>query len=196
MDAYILIVVDDFARPQEASAPELKDHDRTWDVLPRSQRGLTPLVNSPDDAAVTNQAALSGYLSTHKVRNYIQASIADTYAELGRVRSAVRLIAATSVVSMLALIIGTAVLFCRRHWAFCSHPGQLVTCLSSVMIADVYRSHPCVPLDAAFHRLVVVELLLPPGTNFWTLLRVIIAACRCAAHRGSYTWRLRQLHRQ
>jgi hypothetical protein len=28
------------------------------------------------------------------------------------------------------------------------------------------------------------------------LLRVIIAACRCAAHRGSYTWRLRQLHRQ
>jgi general L-amino acid transport system permease protein len=168
---------------QEASLPELRDQTIALrDALPRSQRGLIAVSQLPDDASSDEQAALSGYLDAQSTELSIQASIADTYAELGRV--GLRPIDSRDIGGfMLALIIGIAGIVLSLPLGILLALGRqshlFIVNKICVTFIEVIRGVPLIVW--LFTGSLLLNYFLPPGTNFDLLLRVIIMVTLFAA---------------
>jgi general L-amino acid transport system permease protein len=168
---------------QEASLPDLREQTIALrDALPRNQRGLIAVSQLPNDASSDEQAALSGYLDAQSNELSTKASIADTYAELGRV--GLRPIDSRDIGGfMLALIIGIAGIVLSLPLGILLALGRqshlFIVNKICVTFIEVIRGVPLIVW--LFTGSLLLNYFLPPGTNFDLLLRVIIMVTLFAA---------------
>ncbi|MFT7370328.1 MAG: general L-amino acid transport system permease protein [Alteromonas macleodii] len=168
---------------QEASLNDLRERTVALrDALPRNQRGLIAVSQLPDDASNEEEAALSNYLDAKSDELGTQASIADTYAELGSV--GLRPVDSRQIGGfMLALIIGIAGIVLSLPLGILLALGRqshlFIVNKICVTFIEVIRGVPLIVW--LFTGSLLLNYFLPPGTNFDLLLRVIIMVTLFAA---------------
>jgi general L-amino acid transport system permease protein len=168
---------------QEASLNDLQERTVALrDALPRYQRGLIAVSQLPDDASNEEEAALTNYLDAKSDELGTQASIADTYAELGSV--GLRSVDSRQIGGfMLALIIGIAGIVLSLPLGILLALGRqshlFIVNKICVTFIEVIRGVPLIVW--LFTGSLLLNYFLPPGTNFDLLLRVIIMVTLFAA---------------
>ncbi|WP_296420205.1 amino acid ABC transporter permease, partial [Pseudooctadecabacter sp.] len=161
---------------REASVPELQAQAAELrDALPSEYRNMINPNQLPEDASSEDEAALSAYLNARNQALSVQASVNDTYAELGRVGLAPidsRQIGGF----MLALIIGIAGIVLSLPLGILLALGRQshLFFVNKICVAfiEVIRGVPLIVW--LFTASLLLNYFLPPGTNFDLMLRVII----------------------
>ncbi len=161
---------------REASVPELQAQAAELrDTLPSEYRNMINPNQLPEDASSEDAAALSAYLNARNEALSVQASVNETYAELGRV-------GLTPIDSrqiggfMLALIIGIAGIVLSLPLGILLALGRQshLFFVNKICVAfiEVIRGVPLIVW--LFTASLLLNYFLPPGTNFDLMLRVII----------------------
>ena len=161
---------------RENSLPTLRDATAAArDALPRNQRNMIAVTQLPDNASADEVAKLETYLDARNTELSIQASVRDTYAELGRV--GLQPIDSRQIGGfMLALIIGIAGIVLSLPLGILLALGRqshlFIVNKICVAFIEVIRGVPLIVW--LFTASLLLNYFLPPGTNFDLMLRVII----------------------
>ncbi len=161
---------------REAMLPVLRE--RVADLraaLPSNQRNMIAVTQLPEDATTAEEEALSTYLDTRTQELSVQASVRDTYNQLGLVGLAPidsRQIGGF----MLALIIGIAGIVLSLPLGILLALGRqshlFIVNKICVTFIEVIRGVPLIVW--LFTASILLNYFLPPGTSFDLMLRVII----------------------
>jgi general L-amino acid transport system permease protein len=161
---------------REVSLPMLTAAtDAAREALPRNRRDMIATTQLPDDATNDEVAGLEAYLSAKNTQLSIEASVKDTYADLGLV--GLRPIDSRQIGGfMLALIIGIAGIVLSLPLGVLLALGRqshlFIVNKICVVFIEVIRGVPLIVW--LFTGSLLLNYFLPPGTNFDLLLRVII----------------------
>ncbi len=161
---------------REASLPELRANaDAAREALPRAYRNMININQLPDDATREDRAGLATFIDANNTRLSIEASVRDTYAELGRV--GLPPVASREIGGfMLALIVGVAGIVLSLPLGILLALGRQshLFFVNKICVAfiEVIRGVPLIVWLITASLL--LNYFLPPGSNFDLLLRVII----------------------
>jgi|GEM_PF-21634 len=166
----------DSLEAREASVPELfASASELRAELPRGYRNMIAVNQLPEDATSEDEAALGAYLAADEQAKSVEASVRDTYSNLGRVGLAPinsRQIGGF----MMALIIGIAGIVLSLPLGILLALGRqshlFIVQKICVTFIEVIRGVPLIVW--LFTASLLLNYFLPPGTNFDLLLRVII----------------------
>ncbi len=161
---------------REAALPILHDATAAARALvPSDYRGMIAASQLPEDASSEDRAVLSLYLDARKIELSTQASVRDTYGQLGRV--GLEPIDSRQIGGfLLALIIGIAGIVLSLPLGILLALGRqshlfFVNKICVVFI-EVIRGVPLIVW--LFTASLLLNYFLPPGSNFDLMLRVII----------------------
>jgi len=163
-------------KEREASIDDLRGQaDALREAVPSAYRGMIDVNQLPEDATSEDEAALSAYLNARNQTMSVEASISDTYAELGRI--GLRPIDSRQIGGfMLALIIGIAGIVLSLPLGVLLALGRQshLFFVNKICVAfiEVIRGVPLIVW--LFTASLLLNYFLPPGTNFDLMLRVII----------------------
>ena len=163
-------------KERDANLPEMAASTAALrDALPSNQRNMISISQLPDGASTEETDALKLYLDARNTELNAQASVRDTYAELGRV-------GLTPIDSrqiggfMLALIIGIAGIVLSLPLGVLLALGRQshLFFVNKICVAfiEVIRGVPLIVW--LFTASLLLNYFLPPGSNFDLMLRVII----------------------
>jgi len=168
---------------RETSVPELRATAETLRAaLPRAHRDMIAVSQLPEGASTAEQNALGAYLDANREALSVEASVSETYAELGRV--GLRPIESRQIGGfMLALIIGIAGIVLSLPLGILLALGRqshlFIVNKICVTFIEVIRGVPLIVW--LFTGSLLLNYFLPPGTSFDLLLRVIIMVTLFAA---------------
>tara|TARA_B110000977_G_scaffold82599_1_gene110401 strand:- start:4375 stop:6735 length:2361 start_codon:yes stop_codon:yes gene_type:complete len=161
---------------REAALPILRDATAAARALvPSDYRGMIAASQLPEDASSEDRAVLSLYLDARNIELSTQASVRDTYGQLGRV--GLEPIDSRQIGGfLLALIIGIAGIVLSLPLGILLALGRqshlfFVNKICVVFI-EVIRGVPLIVW--LFTASLLLNYFLPPGSNFDLMLRVII----------------------
>lgn len=161
---------------REAALPILRDATAAARALvPRDYRSMIAASQLPEDASSEDRAVLSLYLDARNIELSTQASVRDTYGQLGRV--GLEPIDSRQIGGfLLALIIGIAGIVLSLPLGILLALGRqshlfFVNKICVVFI-EVIRGVPLIVW--LFTASLLLNYFLPPGSNFDLMLRVII----------------------
>ncbi len=161
---------------RETSVPELRaSASELRDALPREYRNMIAVTQLPEGASSDDEAALNAYLTADEQAQSVQASVRDTYSELGRIGLAP--IESRQIGGfMLALIIGIAGIVLSLPLGILLALGRqshlFIVNKICVTFIEVIRGVPLIVW--LFTASLLLNYFMPPGTNFDLMLRVII----------------------
>ena len=168
---------------REESVPVLKENANALrQGLPRAYRDMIAVNQLPAEATTEDQNALNAYLDANRQALSVEASVSDSYAQLGRV--GLRPIESRQIGGfMLALIIGIAGIVLSLPLGILLALGRqshlFIVNKICVTFIEVIRGVPLIVW--LFTGSLLLNYFLPPGTSFDLLLRVIIMVTLFAA---------------
>lgn len=168
---------------RESSVPDLKETATSLrEALPRDYRDMIAVNQLPEEATPEDQNALAAYLNANREALSVEASVAASYADLGRV--GLRPIESRQIGGfMLALIIGIAGIVLSLPLGILLALGRqshlFIVNKICVTFIEVIRGVPLIVW--LFTGSLLLNYFLPPGTSFDLLLRVIIMVTLFAA---------------